>query len=41
MIVGPGSYMYLDKEKIDRILKEHIIEGNLVKEYLISEEFLA
>ena len=43
MMVEPGSYMYvdLDKEKIDRILKEHIIEGNLVKEYLISEEFLA
>ena len=41
MIVGPGSYMYLDKEKIDKILKEYIIGGNPIKEYLISEEFLA
>ena len=43
MLVEPGSYMYvnLDKEKIDRILKEHIIEGKPVKEYLIAEEFWA
>ncbi|MEO1927076.1 MAG: (2Fe-2S) ferredoxin domain-containing protein [Nautiliaceae bacterium] len=43
MIVEPGSYMYVDltKEKIERILKEHIIEGNPIKEYLIPEEFWA
>jgi len=43
MIVEPGSYMYveLDKEKIDIILKEHIIGGKPVKEYLIPEEFWA
>ena len=43
MLVEPGSYMYvdLDKEKIDRILEEHIKNGNPVKEYLIPEEFWA
>ncbi|WP_456479184.1 (2Fe-2S) ferredoxin domain-containing protein [Nautilia sp.] len=43
MMVEPGQYMYvdLDKEKIQRILKEHIIDGNPVKEYLIPEEFWA
>ena len=43
MIVEPGSYMYveLDKEKIDIILKEHIIGGKPVKKYLIPEEFWA
>ena len=43
MMVEPGSYMYvdLDKEKIERILKEHIIDGNPIKEYLIPEEFWA
>ena len=43
MMEKPGSYMYVDlnKEKIDKILKEYIIGGNPIKEYLISEEFLA
>ena len=43
MIMEPGHHMYvqLNKEKIDRILKEHIIGGNPVKEYLIPEEFWA
>jgi (2Fe-2S) ferredoxin len=43
MIVEPGSYMYvnLDKEKIEKILKEHIINGNPIEEYLIPEEFWA
>jgi (2Fe-2S) ferredoxin len=43
MIIEPGSYMYvdLDKEKIDIILKEHIIKGKPVQEYLIPEEFWA
>jgi len=43
MLVEPGQYMYvdLDKEKIEKILKEHIIGGNPVKEYLIPEEFWA
>jgi (2Fe-2S) ferredoxin len=43
MLVEPGEYMYvdLDKEKIDRILQEHIINGNPVAEYLIPEEFWA
>jgi (2Fe-2S) ferredoxin len=34
-------YVDLDKEKIDRILEEHIKNGNPVKEYLIPEEFWA
>jgi (2Fe-2S) ferredoxin len=43
MLVEPGSYMYVEltKEKIDRILEEHIKNGNPVKEYLIPEEFWA
>jgi len=43
MLVEPGSYMYvdLDKEKIDRILEEHIKNGKPVEEYLIPEEFWA
>jgi (2Fe-2S) ferredoxin len=41
MIVEPGHYMYvqLTKEKIDRIIDEHIIGGNPVQEYIIPEEF--
>jgi (2Fe-2S) ferredoxin len=40
MLVEPGHFMYaaLTKEKIDRIIEEHLIGGNVVKEYLISEE---
>ena len=40
MLVEPGHTMYvgLTKEKIDRIIEEHIIGGNVVKEYVIAEE---
>ena len=40
MLVEPGHTMYvgLDKQKIDRIIDEHIIGGNPVDEYVISEE---
>ena len=41
MLVEPGHYMYvgLTKEKIDRIIDEHIIGEKPVVEYLINEEF--
>jgi len=41
MLVEPGHYMYiqLDKEKIDRIIEEHIIGGKVVEEYLIPKEY--
>jgi len=40
MLVEPGHTMYvgLNKEKIDRIITEHIIGGNVVEEYVISSE---
>ncbi len=40
MLVEPGHTMYvgLNKEKIDRIIDEHIIGGNVVEEYVISDE---
>jgi len=40
MLVEPGHTMYtgLDKAKIDRIIEEHIIGGNVVEEYVIAEE---
>jgi len=40
MLVEPGHIMYaaLTKEKIDRIIDEHIIGGNVVKEYVIDAE---
>lgn len=40
MLVEPGHIMYsgLDKEKIDRIIEEHIMGGNVVEEYVINEE---
>jgi (2Fe-2S) ferredoxin len=40
MLVEPGHVMYagLDKAKIDRIIEEHIMGGNVVKEYVINEE---
>jgi (2Fe-2S) ferredoxin len=40
MLVEPGHTMYagLTKEKIDRIIAEHIIGGNVVEEYVISSE---
>lgn len=41
MLVEPGHFMYvgLDKERIDKIIDSHIIEGKPVEEYLISEDF--
>jgi len=40
MLIEPGHVMYagLDKAKIDRIVDEHIIGGNVVEEYVIDEE---
>ena len=40
MLVEPGHTMYaqLNKEKIDRIIDEHIIGGNVVEEYVIDSE---
>jgi (2Fe-2S) ferredoxin len=40
MLVEPGHTMYagLTKEKIDRIIEEHIIGGNVVEEFLIPED---
>ena len=40
MLVEPGHTMYvgLTKEKIDRIIDEHIIGGNIVTEYVIPDE---
>ena len=41
MLVEPGHHMYvkLDKEKIDRIIEEHLIGGNPINEYIIPEKF--
>jgi (2Fe-2S) ferredoxin len=41
MLVEPGHFMYshLSKEKIDRIIDEHILGGNPVEEYLIPSSF--
>jgi len=41
MLVEPGHTMYvnLTKEKIDRIVDEHIIGGKVVDEYVIADEF--
>jgi len=41
MLVEPGHTMYagLTEEKIDRIIAEHIIGGNVVEEYVIDSEF--
>ena len=40
MLVEPGHVMYtgLTKEKIDRIIDEHIMQGNIVEEYVIDSE---
>ncbi|MEA3522328.1 MAG: (2Fe-2S) ferredoxin domain-containing protein [Campylobacterota bacterium] len=40
MLVEPGHVMYtqLDKAKIDRIIDEHIVGGNIVEEYVIDPE---
>ncbi len=41
MLIEPGHFMYvnLTKEKIDRIIDEHIIGEKPVEEYLIDKEF--
>ncbi len=41
MLVEPGHFMYvgLDKDKINRIIDEHIIGEKPVTEYLIDDEF--
>jgi len=40
ILVEPGHTMYvaLTKEKIERIIDEHIIGGNVVEEYVIPEQ---
>ncbi len=40
MLVEPGHTMYagLTKDSIDRIIDEHIIGGNVVEEFVISDE---
>ena len=40
MLVEPGHIMYagLTKDKIDRIVQEHIIGGNVVEEFVIDSE---
>ncbi len=40
MLVEPGHVMYagLTKQKIDRIIQEHIIGGEVVEEYCIAPE---
>ena len=39
ILVEPGHTMYVEltKEKIDRIVDEHIIGGNVVSEYVIDD----
>ena len=41
MLVEPGHTMYVEltKEKIDRIIDEHLIGGNVVEEYVIPDAF--
>jgi (2Fe-2S) ferredoxin len=43
MLVEPGHFMYVEltKEKITRIIDEHIIGEKPVAEYLIADEFWA
>ena len=40
MLVEPGHTMYvgLTRDKIDRIIDEHIIGGRVVEEYVVPEE---
>ena len=40
MLVEPGHTMYagLDKDKITRIIEEHIIGGTVVEDLVITEE---
>jgi len=39
-LVEPGHTMYagLTKDKIDRIIEEHIVGGNVVQEFVIPED---
>ena len=41
MLVEPGHFMYssLSKEKIDRIVEEHILGGSPVEEFLMPSQF--
>ncbi|AXX86335.1 thioredoxin-like [2Fe-2S] ferredoxin [Malaciobacter marinus] len=41
MLIEPGHYMYcqLSKEKIDRIVDEHILGNDPITEFLIPKEF--
>ena len=43
MLVEPGHTMYvnLTKDRIDRIIDEHIIGGQVVQEFVIADEFWA
>ncbi|HIP62354.1 MAG TPA: (2Fe-2S) ferredoxin domain-containing protein [Sulfurovum sp.] len=43
MLVEPGHTMYvnLTKDRIDRIIDEHIIGGKVVQEFVIADEFWA
>ena len=43
ILVEPGHTMYvgLTKEKIDRIVEEHFIGGNVVSDYVIADEMWA
>ncbi|MGM0532986.1 MAG: (2Fe-2S) ferredoxin domain-containing protein [Campylobacterota bacterium] len=43
MLIEPGHHMYvnLDKEKIDKIIQDHIIGGTPVEEYIIDENLWA
>ena len=40
ILIEPGHTMYVEltKDKIDRIIDEHIIGGNVVNEYVIADE---
>jgi len=40
ILVEPGHTMYVEltKEKIDRIVEEHFIGGNVVSDYVIGDE---
>jgi len=39
ILIEPGYYIYagLNEEKLDRIIDEHIIGGNIVTEYLLHD----
>ena len=41
MLIEPSHTMYVDltKEKIDRIIEEHLIGGKPVEEYIIAPEY--